>query len=1029
MLSIPSVLCTSAGTNSEQAEHDTPAEDTSFQNFSQDVSQLNHSESLSSLDSLEEEEKDQISREQPETTSCILQENNTAHTSVRPQSPAKHFYNPCNKIGTTFFKKQFLNTWITGEDNENTTTSQGNSVASKNESSVTNESLSNKLYKAIGPNWTEPEMPDSHVLPNVVTAAHNYNSIQDKKDESYFYENDGYNSKTFTTENASQISFSRSPTFIPSKAWATPDPTPRAEDQMPGKNSGMNQEASATEFNSSKNPTATPVILPNQCDDPTRFYSDITSTSQLQKQISKSDISISSTSSKPLENADRAFSQKPNLVSLANDVKNPYSSITRTEVQSERNKNAEATSQMPLLFQLLYKPADSSSGVDQKGKMENGVKMSSLSNSNSQSSVQNKKNNTHKKNEITLLKSILKKESKYSDDHLRSVFGDVHFGKQTVTSVRDSVELAKLKGKDQEKSRVKKKLRWFDEVQIDSDKYEAKINIGETNKEVKSSEVKFDMQSKAPSLQIIDNLNGNNMKKLSTPVANSSAAGNQQGHSNITINTNAPVMSGIASASQIVNPGTYAGCHFTKQAWSTPKATGPSCGSGSEKTKTEVVRKVRSARARLGSAGRSRKGAIIRPQSAREPNRVATQGTITAPHPPPKPIVDKNLQLTENVANNGQTPINPLKLQSRASDLSLGTRGVSALDHVLNRDIPENSIWPQSGTFSSNFVTITPFPPPYTVSAYESVSKTTYMLNTDQKVGQQEGLTSSIKKGPVYGETGLRLDRTPTDEEISLLWQGVRTALSHKESGDAQHNDAHSKNHCITYMHPTRPNLSHVTIDGGSLLSDAKATSRLNGFFSPPSSVSAAARRKQMFDTKYKALLEQRRQIAGFAARKATLAGQNTMHTIQISPFTSSSEPAQTMSGTSTNKVSESTTQFLLAENLVETSAVEDEILGAMEITQAQKQAFLQHKAQRLGITALSIEEQRLLQSLEHLNQRLHYVQEAVGTNPSATSILQISSPFSTQPATVSKPGDNNIALQRYRSMSTDTRTRVQKRH
>uniref|UniRef100_H3AKM3 CE126 protein n=1 Tax=Latimeria chalumnae TaxID=7897 RepID=H3AKM3_LATCH len=856
------------------------------QNFSQDVSQLNHSESLSSLDSLEEEEKDQISREQPETTSCILQENNTAHTSVRPQSPAKHFYNPCNKIGTTFFKKQFLNTWITGEDNENTTTSQGNSVASKNESSVTNESLSNKLYKAIGPNWTEPEMPDSHVLPNVVTAAHNYNSIQDKKDE-----NDGYNSKTFTTENASQISFSRSPTFIPSKAWATPDPTPRAEDQMPGKNSGMNQEASATEFNSSKNPTATPVILPNQCDDPTRFYSDITSTSQLQKQIT-------------------------------NDVKNPYSSITRTEVQSERNKNAEATSQMPLLFQLLYKPADSSSGVDQKGKMENGVKMSSLSNSNSQSSVQNKKNNTHKKNEITLLKSILKKESKYSDDHLRSVFGDVHFGKQTVTSVRDSVELAKLKGKDQEKSRVKKKLRWFDEVQIDSDKYEAKINIGETNKEVKSSEVKFDMQSKAPSLQIIDNLNGNNMKKLSTPVANSSAAGNQQGHSNITINTNAPVMSGIASASQIVNPGTYAGCHFTKQAWSTPKATGPSCGSGSEKTKTEVVRKVRSARARLGSAGRSRKGAIIRPQSAREPNRVATQGTITAPHPPPKPIVDKNLQLTENVANNGQTPINPLKLQSRASDLSLGTRGVSALDHVLNRDIPENSIWPQSGTFSSNFVTITPFPPPYTVSAYESVSKTTYMLNTDQKVGQQEGLTSSIKKGPVYGETGLRLDRTPTDEEISLLWQGSKNLVGKKKY----------------------------------------------------TTVSAAARRKQMFDTKYKALLEQRRQIAGFAARKATLAGQNTMHTIQISPFTSSSEPAQTMSGTSTNKVviSESTTQFLLAENLVETSAVEDEILGAMEITQAQKQAFLQHKAQRLGITALSIEEQRLLQSLEHLNQRLH---------------------------------------------------------
>lgn len=71
------------------------------------------------------------------------------------------------------------------------------------------------------------------------------------------------------------------------------------------------------------------------------------------------------------------------------------------------------------------------------------------------------------------------------------------------------------------------------------------------------------------------------------------------------------------------------------------------------------------------------------------------------------------------------------------------------------------------------------------------------------------------------------------------------------------------------------------------------------------------------------------------------------------------------------SEVSESTEQFMLAENLVETSAMDTDILAAMDAVKTQQHVFLQNKVKRLGLSALSFEEQKLLQSLDRLNQRL----------------------------------------------------------
>lgn len=71
------------------------------------------------------------------------------------------------------------------------------------------------------------------------------------------------------------------------------------------------------------------------------------------------------------------------------------------------------------------------------------------------------------------------------------------------------------------------------------------------------------------------------------------------------------------------------------------------------------------------------------------------------------------------------------------------------------------------------------------------------------------------------------------------------------------------------------------------------------------------------------------------------------------------------------SSVSESTVRFLMAEKLASTPVAEDEILAAMESVQPARQLLLLNRAPCLGMTALSVEEQKIFQSLDRLNQRL----------------------------------------------------------
>ncbi|XP_067884178.1 centrosomal protein of 126 kDa-like [Heterodontus francisci] len=146
---------------------------------------------------------------------------------------------------------------------------------------------------------------------------------------------------------------------------------------------------------------------------------------------------------------------------------------------------------------------------------------------------------------------------------------------------------------------------------------------------------------------------------------------------------------------------------------------------------------------------------------------------------------------------------------------------------------------------------------------------------------------------------------------------------------------------------------------------------------------------------------------------------------IQISPLSSAFDPVQAINGVQDieEAVSESTEQFMLAENLVETSAIDSDILAAMDAIESQRYIFLQNKVQRLGLSALSFEEQKLLQSLDHLDQRLQYIQETVQTSPSPFIISNGVS------GSGSRTGQAFCDTQKHRSLAADNHARIKRKY
>ncbi|XP_061105954.1 centrosomal protein of 126 kDa isoform X2 [Conger conger] len=552
------------------------------------------------------------------------------------------------------------------------------------------------------------------------------------------------------------------------------------------------------------------------------------------------------------------------------------------------------------------------------------------------------------------VKGILKKESKYATTcHAKLTFSPVscavsnHF----LMSVKDSMEVVKQRERDMEVGKgVKKKLRWYDEM-----------CFHEENDESKPLQDAICQQVQGPG-------------KPSVPLeCKTVSVGHLEGQ------VPASGLGKTAPAPHVVTlttPATIVGHLLTKQAWG--------YGMGSERERGEEARpergaprrarprgprRVRSARAWLGPApSRTRKGVAVRPQSASEASQVhkGTQGRIIMPHPPPKSTLPEGRPALDSSTVEEGRATNAAK--SVFGDIH-GRMGFPA----EQSDLPEGYNLPPGNSVltTTGGVAFTPFPPSYTLSNYETVSKATNAVGS----GQQDTLGVASRRGPLYVEHGLKLAQTPTDEEISQLWHGVRSALSPKDA---------TKN---------------------------------------------TVRRKQAVDgigTKHRALLEQRRVNSGSGMRKPPAPSQTS---VQISPLGSKAD--QIAGVALQDEVSESTAQFLLAETLADSSATGDDILAAMETahTQLQQQTGPQQCPQSPGpnMSALSLEEQRLLQSLDRLNYRLHCVQEAAAGNATNPRVLQITAPTTSLSSRLVE--GQAMAQRRYCTNSAASRSRLERRY
>ncbi|XP_034557550.1 centrosomal protein of 126 kDa isoform X2 [Notolabrus celidotus] len=492
---------------------------------------------------------------------------------------------------------------------------------------------------------------------------------------------------------------------------------------------------------------------------------------------------------------------------------------------------------------------------------------------------------------VRFIKGILKKQSKYMSGDTTCAYGSGHliFAKQVALAIRDSVELTRAKSKALEGNTVKKKLRWFDEV----------------------SEGKEDRKT--------DLFKQTSHKSHSLPESKYTSEDHQ---------LSLTAVSGASKLGPSMTPPASNGYHFTKQAWtdvgvqvSLPQKRADEVKVPWSSTKTggpKVPRRERSARTGAGPvSSRARKGTVIRPQSATEVSQIAkTQGKIMVPRPPPR---------MQSLEKEEKPPYITKSPYGGADHASVNSK------QALRVDTSESFFLPCTHHVikTDSAVMYTPLQPSYTCPVSEVNTKGT------PSSGHQETQGSSRRRGMVYHEKGICLDCTPTDEEISKLWYGVRSALATKEVKNMLRRQALESEKGVRKpcVEPSRP---------------------------PP--------------------------VSGY--RKFPQPSQPTKQpTEPVRSISSAYNVALQVEGL------ESMSQLHRSEVHAEGLLEERGVVAAMETAQTQRPGTVQRHSQQQGLTNISLEEQKILLSLDRLNRQLCSVREHVGATIGTQGLVLIGTP------------------------------------
>nr|XP_060627049.1 centrosomal protein of 126 kDa isoform X1 [Anolis sagrei ordinatus] len=965
-----------------------------LQDFHQEVNEITRSESVSSVDSLEAGEQNESCATLSETSSLSAQLDSSVHNLQGSQMRHKHFF---DKTDTPFSKNQHVNNWLKNLNTSNVqTTSPFRDILIKHNIVPSDEDASD--WKSSFPEVSEQREAER------CASDDNLAFTQNKREsKSFLLKRPSSGRVTSQTSSATETPFLKL-----NKAWAILDPSPAASVQEKKPELPQKYRASSTQATNQYGLSISSLVFP--------------ATDWSTRNPPNNSRFINCAQRAKDAHAARC-TEEIDCITGPKDEKG-VEHVNENDVEHVDEKDVEHVD----IEETLLEEAPEGSSDQQKSNGEEKVNENTLFlpqgdlMANLSDFDQQKTDNTSERKGVKFPKSILKKESKYEPGCFKAVVVNrgIRFGGQPVSDARDSIELAKIKGKDADIPKNSKKLRWFDEIN----------RVVKANDDEKCSEQSIiempQPQAQSPGFQIKATASKTNIKTVPFYMLNSVFLETHQENSQMS-----PQTTGYSDRDNVMqNNFGSSGYHVAKQAWVASRGEEMrsalhNCDSKNPKNnprkgKTKMIKRPKSAKSQsTSSVIKNRRGTIIRPQSASETTKVMkAQGKIIAPHPPCKAIPEKGLD--GSPADSVHQSANPCKLQTDIENNNF-SNGRSFLPE--GQDAGRNNtgdVLPSTNVCHSHVATMRPS---YSVFNYAPLTKTKVITNAAQLIAHSN---SFPKRTPVYSENGLRLDRTPTDEEIAILWQGVHHSLAQKDvtAGDSQHCATPSNNSTNGDMPPTRPNVSHITIDGGILTGNVKSSFRSNAIFaSKPSTSAAFARRKQMNENneyKRKALLEQRRQMTVSARQKATGVGQNIAPVVKRVQSQFAHEPVQSNS----NEVSDSTTQFLLAENLANLSATESEILAGLDIAQAHKQTGMVNRPPRQGMSALSFEEHQVLQSLDRLNQRLQNVQETINKNPPSTSVMQTISPLIASPSYM----DLIHPMQRYRSVTDATHTLMQKK-
>uniref|UniRef100_A0A8C9MKX9 Centrosomal protein 126 n=1 Tax=Serinus canaria TaxID=9135 RepID=A0A8C9MKX9_SERCA len=653
------------------------------------------------------------------------------------------------------------------------------------------------------------------------------------------------------------------PVFNPSRAWDSPDSIPgeKIQDLMQDQSFKMTPQERTKSMQASSQPIATSVILfPNQgCSTGIPSKADV-----LPKDKNISTGFLKNTLGKMTETKEENNKCMNDIISETSLFQDIPNASVLLEVKQQNNKEG-------------------------KGNMVEDMSLLPDTEFNSGTPAQDKilKNNILERKRVKLFRSILKKGSKYEPSNFKAVVTDhaISFGTQLMSSIRDSLELAKIKKKSAEIEKCNRKLKWCDEIdQI----------ITENNEKCCEKSISEICSSELQCVQTANNTPKNNISIVAQP-SNLMFIKNHQENSYMSkpnINTE---KSNKEYTSQ--NIFTSTGSFSAKKAWMVLKdeaSKPPVCSNNAKegdqlKNKAKITRRATSVRVQSCFVPKKRKGTLIQLQSATEASKTQkAPGKYLAPHPPSTPLPGN--RSVENTASPGFQSLPPASLQATgASSSYFNDRHVVPASQVLKMNSAEIS---ENIAGCAGLATAISTPDCSTAK-YKPWAKNTCSVNNVKASACQDHSVTCSERRHVNTENRLHLHHIPAAGKTSTFCHGAHSTQAPKDSA-------------------------------------AGKRVYLNVYLNEPFS-------------------------------------------FEVPPIVSS--------------VSESTAQFLVAEKLASTPIAEGEILAVMDRVKPAKQLSLLTRALCPGRSTLSIEEQKIFQSLDCLDQKLQ------SKNPFASHVLQINNP------------------------------------